>query len=291
MRRRGSGFRLTQLLRVLTAVALSAAALSLSAQPSAKPTGIAVSPGNVTVDISSGSAGGAIRVFNLNSDPMTVNANVSHFDLDAGNKVRAIPPTPQSLDQWLLINPLRFTIPPGGSQVVRFAVRPRARPDPGEHRAMVYFSPQLESDPEATISVAVRMGVAIYGVAQPVRRLGSVQQMQVSATTAGVDLALTVVSTGNALVRLNGHYGIWPESNYPGDSAASRSLARLERDAVPEAALAAGRLPTTPVLAGTERVLVQSVPVDLESGRRYRIAIQGELQDTPLTASVTFIAE
>ena len=39
----------------------------------------------------------------------------------------------------MIINPVEFTIPAGGEQVVRFAVRPRAQPEPGEHRAMVFF--------------------------------------------------------------------------------------------------------------------------------------------------------
>jgi len=87
----------------------------------------------------------SITVLNLGNEPMQVEVAVQNWDFDNNNNYRALPPTPQSLDQWLIINPVKLSIPAKSQQTVRLAVRPRVEPEDGEHRAMVFFR-QLNSE-------------------------------------------------------------------------------------------------------------------------------------------------
>ena len=96
------------------------------------PAQIAVSPSRFEVEIGPKPTTEAVTVMNLGKDPVTIMVTVASWDLDELNKVRILEPDEQSLDQWMVINPLRFTVPSGKSQTVRFSIRPKIRPLPGE---------------------------------------------------------------------------------------------------------------------------------------------------------------
>ena len=85
----------------------------------------------------------SLMVQNLSAEPLTVTLSVSNWDLDENNKVRVIPPTENSIDGWVVINPLRITIPPGTPQTVRWAIMPRLKPEDGEHRAIIFIEEEL----------------------------------------------------------------------------------------------------------------------------------------------------
>lgn len=89
----------------------------VAAQPTAR---MGISPDRY--EISFDERGGqtqSLMVQNLGDQPMTVMLSVGTWDLDDNNAIRIIPPSEISLDQWIVINPVRITIPPGTPQTIR----------------------------------------------------------------------------------------------------------------------------------------------------------------------------
>lgn len=271
-------------------VVLLALVLPLQAQQLPPLGGIAVSPGNTTLNLSADEDSGAIRVFNLSDEPLAIRTEVHNFTTDESNEVVVIPPTPQSLDQWLIINPVNFTIPPDGQQVVRFAIRPRAEPEAGEHRAMVFFNRDAPPDPEATVTVNVRVGAAIYALVDPVERIGRLDGLELlEIAPDGVTFGLTLASAGNALVRVAGRYAIWPADREPGERAAE--LLYGDPDSEPANAVASGRLSARPVFPGLVRILKTRAEARFESGRTYRLHVVGDLAGRPFDLVRDFVVE
>src|SRR5690606_6736345 len=66
----------------------------------------------------------AYRLFNLTRDPKQVKVSVVSWGFDDRGEIRILPSTDTSIDQWVVVNPVEFTIPPGESQAVRFSIRP-----------------------------------------------------------------------------------------------------------------------------------------------------------------------
>ena len=77
------------------------------------PPQVAVSPSVIETVLGNKPSNEVIHVYNLGDKPLTISTTVAHWDTNKNNQVRVIPPTEQSLDQWIIINPLSFTIPAG----------------------------------------------------------------------------------------------------------------------------------------------------------------------------------
>jgi hypothetical protein len=227
---------------------------SVLAQAAGPPPMIAVSPSRFELKIGSTPSVESLRVFNFGKEPVEVNVSLATWDLDEQNKVRLVDPNEQSLDQWIVINPLHFSIEPGKSQSVRFSVRPRVRPEPGEHRAMIYFDQAIPEESVAQMRVKFRVGVAIYGTVGEVNRIGELHSVELTQGSNPVQAGLQISSRGTAHVRLVGHYAVWPAERYPGLASEDRILDLDIPDAVlPDAVVDAAGLPGIPVLPGNCR--------------------------------------
>ncbi len=238
---------------------------------------IGVSPPRTEFSLDDGRATHTIRVFNVGGETVEVAVEISHWDLDEDNRVRIIPPTEQSLDQWLVVNPLRFTLAPGGAQAVRLAARPRVEPEPGEHRALLYFRqipPTHEDGSVDGTKVLFRLGTSVIGLAQPVVREAVVHEMTVEASGIRVDIE----SLGNTHVRLAGQWAVWPAEVYPGREKTGpiEGLETDEEVALPDGVVAARMLSSLPVLPGTRRVIPTGFGLPLEPGA-YVVDVHGEV--------------
>ncbi len=247
---------------------------------------IGVSPPHLDITIGKGPATGSLRIFNLGDQPVEVRTTVYNWDLDEHNKVRILPPNEQSLDQWMILNPVHFTIPPGRSQVVRFAVRPRAEPAPGEHRAIVYFEelePHTVTRGKSTFKVRFRMGVAVYGHVGPVIRKGILHSVRVT----GGRVLFDITNTGNANLRLAGQFAVWKADVYPGAPKTARIPALGQKDEkLPAGIVSAGFLPTLPVLPGARRTIELKLP-KLDPGG-YVLDLNGRLAEVPIDRGLPF---
>ena len=231
----------------------------------------------------------ALQVFNFSDEEMEFKVSVATWDLDENNKVRLQEPTEQSLDQWILINPLQLKVAPKGKATVRFSVRPRVRPAPGEHRAMIYLT-EIGTHAVGHIQVQGQFGVAVYGYVGPIRRLGELHSLTVDPAANPMMAAFDIASQGTAHVRVRGQFAIWPAALYPGVDK-TKSIAGLGKPETvyPEGVLEVGEVPTTPILPGTRRNLILKASRQLPAGE-YILDINGELSGNTLDMAIPFTA-
>lgn len=250
----------------------------------AQPPKLGVSPPKFEIEIGDRPATHSFRLFNYDDDPISAELSVHNWDLDAEGKTRILPPTEDSLDQWIVINPVRLTIPPKGSQVVRFSVRPRKKPEPGEHRAMIFVTSKPSEDKKLSIRFNLRLGMAVYATVGEVTRRGTLHGVETSAN----ELRFDISSEGSAHVRLVGQYAVWPAENFPGSQATEPidGLDKAEGE-FPEPILRAGPLPNRPILPDSRRFVRLTIPEPLPPGD-YMLDLHGSLGETVIDHAFAF---
>ena len=239
------------------------------AQPKAR---IGISPDRyqVTVDERGGDTQ-SLLIQNMSEDPLTVSFSVNNWNLDEENQIQVIPPTESSLDQWIVINPLEITIPPGAPQTIRWAIMPRLRPSEGEYRAMIFIEEKLGSQENiegALVRMKMRYGLPIY--AHVGERILSAELNGVNVDRDNNRVFLDITNTGNAHGRMSGNYGVWPAAGFPGTEEALRQIRRAANsDSQPEDFLL-GSMPGTVILPDNRRLL----PFDIVVGKPGKFVVQ-----------------
>lgn len=248
-----------------------------------------VSPMLFEIELSDRPQTKALQVFNFSNEEMEFKVSVATWDLDEKCRVRILEPTEQSLDQWILINPLQLKVAPKGKATVRFSIRPRVQPTPGEHRAMIYLT-EMGSHDYGNIQVQGQFGVAVYGYVGAVRRKGQLHGVTVDTQTNPVTAQLDISSLGTAHIRLKSQFAIWSAATFPGIDKTATIPGLGKADTVyPEGVLEVGELPTTPILPGTRRTLTLKTGRELPPGD-YVLDINGELNGETLDLAVPFTA-
>ncbi len=240
------------------------------------PGQIAVSPAMFELKIGSQPVNESLRIKNLKKNPITLKVEVYNWALDEKNEVKILPPNPQSIDQWMVINPLSFTVEPGKEQVIRFSVRPRVVPTPGEHRAVVYFLEQ-PSSASGGVEVLFKLGVGIYGYTDPVKHAAVLNNLMLDRTSGALHVDLQ--NNGNVHTRLKGDYAIWKKGTFPGFKSMSNYLNWPKDKKLPEGFIAVGAMNNTPVLAGNRRTITTTIPVPDSKSGDYTVAVQGTIDD------------
>jgi len=274
--------RLPELAAVLVGIGLAGTAVAQTAS-------IGVSPLRIEVALGVRPVAEAIQVMNLGTAPIELSVSVSNWILDEANQVQAIAPTEQSLDQWIVISPLRLTLPPGRLQTIRFTVRPKVKPQEGEHRAMIFFDevPAAEPPVQGT-RVVGRVGVAVYAHVGEATRRAVLNCLEVVTAKRAAAAVFDISSEGSAHARMSGRYVVWPAGRFPGLSATAPPPPVGGNSLVPEGAVEAAELPPTPVLPGFRRRIVMRLAREFEPGD-YVLDIQGQLGDQPLRLAYPFV--
>ncbi|ABB23966.1 conserved hypothetical protein [Pelodictyon luteolum DSM 273] len=260
------------LLRIAALLLLCTAPLS-SLMAGDPPGQIAVSPSMFELNIGTKPLTQSIRLKNLKKHPIILKVDVYNWTLDGNNSLKEIAPTAQSIDQWMIINPVSFTIDPGKEQVIRFSIRPTTTPDPGEHRAIIFFTEQPPKDKAGGVEVLFKLGVAVYAYADPIRHAGVLTS--ISLDRAGSMIKVGLQNSGNVHTRLKGEYSIWKPGSFPGFKKTGMDLTKEQ----PEGFIAGGNMNNTPVLAGNRRVITTSIPLPAENKGSYVVAVQGTVDD------------
>lgn len=218
-----------------------------------KPT-LALSPARLEIYPEKDKSSQSISVLNLGEEPMKVEIRVQNWDLDENNQYRAQAPTPQSLDQWILINPVRLTIPANSQQTVRLAIRPRVKPDAGEHRAMIFFRQLPDPNKKGRGQVSFNVGVPVYAYFGEIKNEAVVNDVGFDIENSS--FYFDIENKGNAYVRPTGAYLVLDAKDYEGNEKALGRINLKKNSLNPENSLASGKLAAQPVLAGqTRRVL------------------------------------
>lgn len=272
----------------LLVTATLAAAILIAAVECVQAFQVGVSPMRHEFQLDTKPVTRSIKLFNQGPKDMKVKLRVANFDLDANNKVREIAPTAQSLDQWIIIRPLAFTIKSGQTRTVRFAVRPTLRPRAGEYRAVIFIDrADRPKKNKSKLNIGFRFGVVVYAHVGNVVRVGKLHGIQTESNGLGFD----VQSTGSAHVRMNGTYGVWPASKFPGKTIAAAMISRGEfakqKNYVPKGAATANLLPSLPVLPRTRRTLRANFAKSLPSGS-YRALVKGMLGNNSMSRELSF---
>jgi P pilus assembly chaperone PapD len=277
------------MIRKITGIALSLISLLALEMPSATAIEVAVTPPRIEVEINRKTRTQSIKIVNFSSKPAEMKAYVRSWTTREDNELQVVESTEQTLDQWVVFTPSRFTIPPNSTQTIRFAIRPKVQPTPGEHRAVLYLEeiPPENQNSQGVITVA-RLGVVIYAYAGEVKRVGVLNSVNVDTKPNGMTAVFDVSSTGNAHVRMRGQYAIYPAAKYPGASA-TKPLTDLgnSKAKLPVNVLEIGNLESSPVLPATRRRLFQSIAKKLPPGN-YVLDINGELSGTSIDKGIPF---
>ncbi len=259
------------LLKILAFVLFLFSSESVVAAQNLEPK-LAISPSRIEMTPEK-KATESITVLNLGSSPMQVEVYIQNWDFDVNNNYRALPPNEQSLDQWLIINPVRLTIPAKSQQTVRLAVRPRVKPDDGEHRAMVFFR-QL-NDQGKGLNYKFNVGVPIYAYFGEVKRESELLGMDFDPIK--LQFVFDIANKGNAYVRPEGVFIAMKATDAGSDADILKKL-DLEKMTVDGlGALASGKLAAKPVFAGTRRQVLSAVPIKEILNESYVVAIKATI--------------
>jgi fimbrial chaperone protein len=263
---------------LLLALIMTAATPALLRAEEPPPGQIGVAPSMFELSIGQKPVNESVRLFNLKKTPANVKVEVYNWTLDEKNEVKLLPPDKQSLDRWILINPLSFTVEPGKSQVVRFSIRPTSKPEPGEHRAIIYFIEQpstgLTADSTKALEILFKLGVGVYGQADPVKRSGNLNSL--SFDKASSSLLADISNNGNVHSRLKGNYSVWKKDAFPGIGAAAKFADQQTQEKPPAGMIMSGQINQTPVLPGSHRTLATQIPLPKTPGN-YILAINGNI--------------
>ncbi|MBU7581786.1 MAG: molecular chaperone [Nostoc sp. TH1S01] len=234
------------------------------------------------------------KVLNTGSKSATFKIYTQGWILDEKNEPQPVPSSEQSLAQWIVVNPVQFTLPPGKTQTVRFAVRPRVQPKAGEHRAFIFIeeipSEDNNTDKKGTVAVKVigRFGIAVYGYLGEIKRVGVLNSIDVNTKTSAVKAVFDISSQGNAYVRMKGQYGIWSANKYPGAST-TKQINNLEpgKTQLPNGLIDIGYLPSNPILPDTRRKLILNISKKLPPGQ-YVLDVNGDLNGSQIDKGIPF---
>ena len=220
-------FRLA-LLGLLSGVSIHASAQESQAISPSLSARMAISPPRIELQLSeSGQANGEFAIINVSDRPLAVELSIFNWTLDESNSTKIIPPTPQSLDQWLIVNPLKVDIPANSNQTIRYGIRPKVKPELGEHRAIIYIKELPDQTQPESQGVQFRLtyGLPIYANVGKVTRQANIQDSQLLFQDSDkIIFTLDISNPGLYYVRPSGLIGVWQQERYPGDEAADDYL-------------------------------------------------------------------
>jgi P pilus assembly chaperone PapD len=264
----------------------------MAKQPSNMPTPrVGFSPARFELDWNGKGSTESLAIINVSDKPLSVTVAVKNWDLDENNRTRNLPPTEQSLDQWIMINPLSFSIDPGSRQTLRFSIRPKVKPAPGEHRAMIYISeiPEPGNNKEDEMSFTFNFGLPVYLHVGKEKRTGELHGTDIVAAREGHYVALDFESTGTAYARLDASYASWKKEEYPGIETAISSIAKLEKlgdEEKSELPYLHGELAGTPVLPGYRRKIYSRLETPAVKGE-YITVVAGKIGEVDVVKELS----
>lgn len=266
-------------------LALGAAAL---AQPSAR---LGFSPERYIVELGDGgSVTESLMVKNLSDEPLTVKLSVGNWDFDENNRIRILPPAEDSLDRWIVINPLRVTIPPNTPQTIRWAIMPRTRPEPGEYRALIFIEEEVAeraaSKASTSVRMNMRMGIPVYAQVGEAIERAEVDGPRLAE--GGRDIEFSISNGGNRHARFSGHYGIWRADDYPGPEDSVKLVARAGESGSEAKGFSLVKLNDAVVLPGDRRNV--SLRPDLDAPGEYVVQFNARFGNAEITDSVVLQA-
>lgn len=263
------------------AILVIASLVSLAAGP-ATALLLSVSPGQVILKFDDRGGDGRVELTNQSASDIVIETTLSDFSLDADNQVVMTPSGLDSFASWVAVNPVRFDLPAGRTRTVRFAVRPLAKPERGEYRAMLLFSEARDKPRSGAASFKVQLGVPIYASYGELAREAELRSVRAERGR----LVFEIAAGGEAHSRLSARVAAFPGGRYPGDAKVHDAFVAGGAKAVQAlGALFVGRAPTGPVFPGETRRLSIDAPGVGAHGVLY---VEGKLGDAAIGRSLPY---
>lgn len=153
----------------------------------------------------------AVKVTNCGQEPLTLIAATRDWGMnDSGGLVLNEPVSiRESASGWLRFNPGRFTIPPGETQYIRFAVSVPPGVEAGEYRTGLVLTTEDRYKMEEEFYFQPSFALLVYVNVPVIEREGDIENIKYYSDDKGNDcLEGDIYSLGNAHVRLTGEYFI-----------------------------------------------------------------------------------
>ena len=236
---------------------------------------VSISPSRFEITYDGKSKTHAITFINYSNRHISARLSLANWTLD-NQKMIEIAPTPQSLDQWMLITPLNFTVPPNETQTIRFAIRPRSKPSAGEHRAIIWIDEVLDSShPSKGMTAKFRLGIPVYLNVPPVYAKGKLQKVTTRSDTKDLQVSLKYTNNGNVHDRLTGTVSLWKANT---TLSKKQKIDILSQDTESNALLSKVTIPARPILAKLKQTMIISLPKPKKKGR-YLLVINGHFKN------------
>lgn len=276
--------------KIVSYIALSLISSIAVGIPSAYAMEINVTPPRFELDLKARKArSNSIKITNTSNQPVEMRAYVRNWKMDKNNRLEEAPSNERSLDQWIIFTPSRFRIEPGSTQSVRFEIRPKLEPSEGEYRAVIYLEEIVaKRSVKEDIQTIGRVGVVVYGYAGNVKRVGTVNSVNVDTISSLTKATFDISNQGKAHVRIGGQYAIWRAANYPGAKATRpiRGANNPDRK-LPPNVVQVGKIDLPPVLPSDRRQLVLPIAEKLPPGN-YILDLNGDLSGTAIDQGIPF---
>ncbi|WP_395377031.1 hypothetical protein [Marinicella sp. W31] len=245
---------------------------------------IGISPRILDIEEADANSTHSFRLFNFSKKDYQVTVSLANWSMNENNVATVIAATEVSMDQWTIVNPLRFTITAGSAQTIRLAFQPPPDLAPGEYRTMVYFQQVLQdTEPQKKqLRSLFKLGAAVYLHLGEKQKTGVLNQV----ISAPNNWLLETQNTGNSHIRYKGEWYLW--SAQPHEHTLQQMAALKTTDIKNiEGLIVKGELPTTPVLPGK----IRNIPIDLGEldgsiNRTGLLQIKGTLGDQAIDVFV-----
>jgi len=246
---------------------------------------VGITPRILELDNSDISKSHSFKLLNLSKEELHISVAVENWQMTNANQPIIIAPTETSLDQWIIVNPLTFTIPADSSQTVRIAFFPPSTLLAGEYRTMIYFNQVIQAkEKKGLIRSKFKLGAAVYLQIEDKQPQGEI----LSIWHKDKNIMLDINNQGNTHIRYAGNWSLWQTSHYP--SADSIAKLNLHKDSVTkiDGLLEVGKLPGNSILPGNKRTI--SFPVDYlsnEDKQKLTLHIDGHMAGVKIIKTYT----
>lgn len=232
--------------------------------------GLRIDKPKVRMSITPGSYdGGEIKVENTGQESLPIKVYLEDWiykSQDGGKEFMAKGTAPLSCASWITFYPADFTLPPGGTQIVRYTVTvpDKAR---GGHYSVMFFETvggeienKMQEGTTALIKVLNRVGSLFYVDAEgTVQKTAEIKDLSIGQNLNRFTVTADLINTGNTDITTTGTFDVIDDQGFVYVRGAFDEVYTLPKDKV----ALKGTVPLTNLKAGTYDMLIT---LDFQNG-------------------------
>jgi len=238
------------------------------------PAQIGISPGHFEITYDGKSKTHSLKLMNYSNRTIQARISLGNWTLN-NTELIEIKPTPQSLDQWILITPVNFKIAPKKTQTIRFAIRPRTKPISGEHRAMIWIDEVGAKESQKGMTAKFRLGVGVYLNVPPIYPKGKLNTITTKVEKNSIRVSLNYTNNGNVHDRLHGNISLWKANTKLSKKERNKIISKkkVHKDLISQIIL-----PSKPILAKLKKRVDLFLAKPTKKGR-YLLYLNGKFKN------------